>query len=157
MWERAVITPSGGPLLNLLTDSSNLFSISGSACSISKEKEEGVCGWGGVSSTPPGLDVRTNLRGVILHALWQEAEGRWTMNLLDELICGPVMALLTTLVILLTSLCCDSLVFPPRLSLLHNHSILSFIIFTPCPSPLPLLKGNSSVLSPFTLSKYIFW
>lgn len=40
--ERAVITPSEGPPLNLLTDSCSLFSISGSACSISKEEEEGV-------------------------------------------------------------------------------------------------------------------
>lgn len=41
------------------------------------------------------------------------------MNLLDELICGPVMALLTTLVILLTSQFCDSLV-PPLVSLYYT-------------------------------------
>lgn len=135
--ERAVITPSGGEdppphtLLNVLTDSCNLFSISGSACSISKEKGcVCVCVLRGVSATPPGVNVRTNLRGIILHALWQVAEGRRTLNLLDELICGPVMAPLTTLVIPLTPLCCDSMASP--VVSLHYTVITFFYLYTVC-------------------------
>lgn len=55
------------------------------------------------------------------------------MNLLDELICGPVMAPLTTLVILLTSLRCDSRVSP--IVSLYYTIITSFLYFyTVCPS-----------------------
>lgn len=130
MWERAVITPSGGDPPSqpkLLMDSCNLFSISPPA-PLAKVCV-GVCVCVRQSSTPLGWMLE-QIWGVSYYTPWQLAEGRWMMNYLDELICGPVMTQLTTLVTLMKTV---------------NHYIFPFSLYYITIAPFPIFTLGHSV------------